>query len=315
MRVLVTWSSKRGGTAGIGAIIADTLASAGFEVVAVAAERASGIDTFDAVIVGGALYANRWPRPVRRFVTRHLRQLRRVPVWFFSSGPLDDSADTKGIPPSSHVAVLAERVGAQGHLTFGGRLEATATGFPARAMARTSSGDWRNPDRIRAWAAQVATALPQATAGQPVAHAARSVTRLLCHAAAGWTLCAAVMAVLPAIVGLTAAMILHAIAAPLFFTLIAWHYFRARGARDPMPVAITWTSAVALLDLVIVAGAVQRDWGMFRSVTGTWLPFALIFVATWATGTIMSMMPERTAGAYGAPQEKRHDRQDLVGIR
>ena len=67
-----------------------------------------------------------------------------------------------------------------------------------------------------------------------------------------------------------------------------------------MPVAITWTSAVALLDLVIVAGAVQRDWGMFRSVTGTWLPFALIFVATWATGTIMSMMPEAYRRAYGA---------------
>lgn len=315
MRVLVTWSSKRGATAGIGAIIADTLTTAGFDVVAVPAERASGIDTFDAVIVGGALYANRWPRAVRRFVARHLRELRRVPVWFFSSGPLDDSADTNEIPPSPQVAVLAERVGAQGHVTFGGRLEATATGFPASAMAKRSSGDWRNPDRIRGWATHVAAGLPHASPGQPVTHAAYSMSRLLGHAAAGWTLCAAAMAFLLAIVGLTAALTLHAIAAPLFFTLIAWHYFRARGARDPMPVAIIWTGTVALLDLAIIGGAVQRNWGMIRSVSGTWLPFALIFGATWATGTIMSMMPERTPGSYGASQEKRDDRQDVVGIR
>ena len=43
----------------------------------------------------------------------------------------------------------------------------------------------------------------------------------------------------------------------------------------PLPVAIMWTSAAALFDLVI-AGAVQRDVGMFRSVTGTWLSLAMI---------------------------------------
>ena len=32
---------------------------------------------------------------------------------------------------------------------------------------------------------------------------------------------------------------------------------------------------------------------MFASIAGTWLPFALIFLATWATGSILAMMPER----------------------
>jgi menaquinone-dependent protoporphyrinogen oxidase len=191
MRVLVTWGSKRGGTEGIGRTLGQALEERGVEVVAASASKVSGLGTFDAVVVGGAIYANRWPGSVRRFVNRHVQQLRRVPVWFFSSGPLDDTADHRELPAPPQVSVLAERVGAKGHVTFGGRLEPNAKGFPAEAMAKKSSGDWRNPERIRAWAAQIATTLPGATPGTPVDHPARSIHRLLGHALAGWTLCAA----------------------------------------------------------------------------------------------------------------------------
>src|SRR6185369_17489898 len=80
MHVLVTWGSKRGGTEGIGRMLADALREQGFDVVAAPAEMARELDQFHAVIAGGALYANRWPRSIRRFVARHARELRRVPV-------------------------------------------------------------------------------------------------------------------------------------------------------------------------------------------------------------------------------------------
>jgi hypothetical protein len=57
MRVLVTWGSKRGGTAGIGRVLGDALGSYGFEIVAVPPREVEGRGTFGAVIVGGALYA------------------------------------------------------------------------------------------------------------------------------------------------------------------------------------------------------------------------------------------------------------------
>ena len=57
------------------------------------------------------------------------------------------------------VQELVERIGARGHVTFGGRLPADAKGFPASAMARTNAGDWRDPERIRGWAADVAMKL------------------------------------------------------------------------------------------------------------------------------------------------------------
>jgi hypothetical protein len=158
-------------------------------------------------------------------------------------------------------------------------------------MAKKHSGDWRNPDRIRAWAATLASELPTATPGTPIEHPARSLSRLMVHGLAGWALCAGTMAVLLSLVNLTVALIVHGIAAPVFFTAIAWNYFRARGARDPLPTALAWTAIVMLLDLVVVAGAIQRSPAMFESVPGTWLPFLLIFLASWTTGAVMSMMP------------------------
>jgi len=291
MRVLVTWGSKHGGTEEIGRVIGKALVSKGFDVVTASVDEVEALDAFDGVVVGGALYANRWPANVRRFVQRNFARLRRVPVWFFSSGPLDHSADRDNIPATGQVSVLAERVGARGHVTFGGRLEADVKGFPASAMAKEHSGDYRNFHLIHAWASAIGTALPNARPGRALEHPARSVRRLLAHGFIGWAACTATMVALLEFASLTAALVVHAIAAPLVFTLIAWHYFGAHGARDPLPTAFVFTAMVALLDLVVVAGVAQRSLEMFTSIAGTWLPFTLIFGATWGTGALMSTMP------------------------
>jgi hypothetical protein len=173
-------------------------------------------------------------------------------------------------------------------VTFGGRLERIATGFPASAMAKTHSGDRRNPERIRTWAATIAAELATAAPGTPIDHPARSLSRLVAHGAAGWVLCAVTMMVLLSLVDLTPALIVHGFAAPGFFIVIAWNYFNAPGARDPLPTALAWTAIVMLLDLVVVAGAIQRSLALFQSVPGTWLPFALIGLASWSTGVVVS---------------------------
>jgi menaquinone-dependent protoporphyrinogen oxidase len=243
MRILITWGSKRGGTEGIARLIGEVLEEKGFTVELLPPGQAARARGFDAAIVGGALYANRWHASARRFVNRREQDLRRVPVWFFSSGPLDDSAQQSDIPPVKQVSVLMERVGAQGHMTFGGRLARDARGFPASAMARTHAGDWRQPERIRAWAHGVAAELPVARPGIVVAQPGRSAARLLLHGLAGWGLSAALMVLLLKM-GLTAALWLHAMLAPLVFVGVAHHYFGARGAHDPLPAALSFTGIV-----------------------------------------------------------------------
>jgi menaquinone-dependent protoporphyrinogen oxidase len=290
MRVLVTWGSKRGGTEGIGRILAESLRQHGVEVVAVSAGQVGSLDTFDAAIVGGALYANRWPWSVRHFVMHHLRRLRAIPVWFFSSGPLDASADGQDIAPTSQVAVLAERVGAKGHVTFGGRLQADAKGFPAGAMAKTKSGDWRNPDRIRAWAGEIAAVLPTAAPGKAVDHPAGSVWRLAAHALVGWAISLAALVVFLYFVRPTSAVVGRAIASPLLFTAMAWHYFRERGARDPLPTAAACTLMVAALDLAVITGALPFVLGPL-AVIAECASLALILMSIWITGLALSMIP------------------------
>jgi menaquinone-dependent protoporphyrinogen oxidase len=291
MRVLVTWGSERGGTEAIARAIGDTLRDEGFDVDVISPRAAAKAANFDAAIVGGALYANRWHPAARRFVRRRQRDLRRVPLWFFSSGPLDDSSDRRDIPPTLQVQTLMDHVGALGHATFGGRLTADARGFPASAMAKTHSGDWRNLPRVRAWAADIAHLLPSARPGPVIDQPGGSLARLVAHAVGGWASCAAIMAMLLRVSGVGTALVLHAAAVPLVFALVARHYFRARGARGSFEAALGFVGVVASLDLVVVAGLVQRSLAMFASVTGTWIPFALIVAVTWASGEWRWMAP------------------------
>ena len=159
MRILVTYGSKRGGTAGIAEMLARDFSEQGFQADVQPATEVKSVDGYDAVVVGGALYSMFWHREARRFVKQYAEELRSRPVWLFSSGPLDDSAARDELPPVRQVQRLMERIGALGHITFGGRLEPDAKGFIASKMARTHAGDWREPRLIRAWARGIGDAL------------------------------------------------------------------------------------------------------------------------------------------------------------
>jgi|SRR5580700_4650573 menaquinone-dependent protoporphyrinogen oxidase len=159
MQILVAYGSKRGGTQDLAQHVADELRAEGFAVDVRPAGDVHELSGFDVVIVGGALYAGRWHRAARTFVTRHTAELRHRQTYFFSSGPLDGSAVQRDIPPVRGVAELMRRVGARGHATFGGRLSPYARGFTASAMAKEKAGDWRDPGQVRDWARQVASRL------------------------------------------------------------------------------------------------------------------------------------------------------------
>lgn len=159
MRILVAYGSSRGGTAGLAEMIGKALRAHRLEVDVRRAGPGLAVDGFDAVIAGGALYANRWHKDARRFVKRNASDLSTVPVFFFSSGPLDDSAATADIPPVAQVTRLMERVGSTSHATFGGRLEPDVKGFMASKVAATSSGDFRDEQHVGRWADSIAAQL------------------------------------------------------------------------------------------------------------------------------------------------------------
>ena len=159
VKVLIAYGSKNGSTAGLARMIGDALETRDILTDVCPANIDMPADRYDAVIVAGALYANRWHRDARRFVRRNADGLRNLSVWLVSSGPLDDTARAGELKPVPKVAKLASMIDARGCVTFGGRLAADATGFASKAMAKTRAGDWRNPDQVADFAARVATEL------------------------------------------------------------------------------------------------------------------------------------------------------------
>lgn len=156
-RVLVAYASKNGSTAEVAEWIAARLRERGLEVEVRAARATLDCSYYTAVVLGSGLYEERWLRDAVHFVRRHRRELLTVPVWLFSSGPLDGSAGLRDIPPAARVARLAERVDSTEHVTFGGRLAEGASGLAARQLlAQGRGGDFRDRDRILRWADHIA---------------------------------------------------------------------------------------------------------------------------------------------------------------
>jgi menaquinone-dependent protoporphyrinogen oxidase len=148
MRVLVAYGSKMGGTKGLAEMLGSDLAVFGHSVDIIPARDVKDIDGYEAVILGGALYYFvSWHKDARNLIKRHRTALQQKPVWLFSSGPLDDSATEKDIPPIRPVRKAIEQIGARGHVTFGGRLEEKNGNLPI--------GDWRDPEHVRSWAEKI----------------------------------------------------------------------------------------------------------------------------------------------------------------
>jgi menaquinone-dependent protoporphyrinogen oxidase len=159
-RVLVAHGTKNGSTGEIAEWIGAALRDSGFTAEVRPAGEVDDLTPYDAVVLGGALYSGRWHRDAVRFARRHRKSLARRPVWLFSSGPLDASANERDIPPTSGVARIATRVEARGHATFGGRLVEGAAGPIARQILRSGrGGDYRDPEQVRAWGRSVAAEL------------------------------------------------------------------------------------------------------------------------------------------------------------
>ncbi len=114
---------------------------------------------------------------------------------------------------------------------------------------------------------------------------------LIVHAAVGWALCGATVGIGRRLTTLRNALIAHAIAAPLIFVVVSGIYFRWFGSTGPAATAVMFLVIIGFLDVLIVALLVEKSFDMFRSFLGTWLPFALIFLATWLTGLVMVAPP------------------------
>ena len=161
-RVLVTAASRYGATAGIAQAIVETLTEQGLLVTELAPEAVHSIESYDAVVLGSAVYAGHWLDPAKDLVARSGHALATRPVWLFSSGPVGDPSSKlvqkMGADPLDVADILAA-TGARGHRMFSGKLDRTNLGFAQRAALlafRGLEGDFRDWPAIGAWAEGIA---------------------------------------------------------------------------------------------------------------------------------------------------------------
>ena len=107
---------------------------------------------------------------------------------------------------------------------------------------------------------------------------------VLVFALVGWALCAATIGIGMAVTTERNALIIHAVGAPIFFALLSFVYFKKFNYTTPLQTAAIFVGFVIAVDFFVVALLIQRSFEMFASPLGTWIPFGLIFLATYLAG-------------------------------
>jgi hypothetical protein len=113
---------------------------------------------------------------------------------------------------------------------------------------------------------------------------ARKTIVILVHAFVGWALCAATMGIGMAVTSLENALIIHAIGAPIFFTVVSLLYYRRFNYTTPLLTAGIFVGFVVAVDFLFVGLLINRSLAMFSSLLGTRIPFALTFASSYVTG-------------------------------
>ena len=166
MKVLVAVASKHGATTEIGQVIEASVRSSGLDVELKRIEDVATLSPYGAAVLGSGVYSGHWMRHAREFVEVHEGELKQLPTWLFSSGPVGDPP--KPLENPAEVADIVKRIDARGHRLFPGRIEGSDLGISEKALialVRAPDGDFRPWSEIAAWAESIASQLKEPSPG------------------------------------------------------------------------------------------------------------------------------------------------------
>jgi menaquinone-dependent protoporphyrinogen oxidase len=162
--VLVVYASKHGGTAEIAETIGAVLRGAGLDAYVAPAASAPDPAGYGAVVLGSPIYAGSWLQEALDYAAAYGETIAGLPTWLFSSGPLGDPEPSAPEQPAE-LAHLTATLQPRWHTLFGGLLDPDRLEFGERMImeaVKAEAGDYRNWDRIRAWAVEIGVELTSA---------------------------------------------------------------------------------------------------------------------------------------------------------
>jgi menaquinone-dependent protoporphyrinogen oxidase len=161
MTVLVAYASKHGSTQGIAEAIGERLRERGVDAEVRPVREVDGLERYDTVVLGSAVYLGAWLKEATAFLDRHEERLRRVPLWLFSSGPTaaDQGMD---LAVSAKLRERLDALGAPDHHLFRAALDAKKLSLLERTAikaAKQPTGDFRDWTDIERWADSIANSI------------------------------------------------------------------------------------------------------------------------------------------------------------
>lgn len=167
--ILVAYATRFGSTQEVAEVIAESLRQAGLAVDLQPMQQVKGIDQYDAVVLGAAIYNAKWHAEAHHFLAQHQEILRQRPLAIFALGPLT----TGEVPMRNSHRQLDKELARYPWLNpvaleiFVGKYDPKkpGLGFFERMMP---ARDYRNWEAIRAWAQALPAQLRHAErSGQP----------------------------------------------------------------------------------------------------------------------------------------------------
>ena len=159
---LVTYGSKYGATAEIAEKIHQVLLKQGLKSEIRPVEQVNDLQPYSAVVMGSAVYFGQWMKSAAGFLKTREAELAKKRVWLFSSGPPgDEMKSLRGWRFPDNLKAVAGRIKPQDTAVFFGAVDLNKLN-PLEKLAmkalKSTSSDYRDWDKITAWAKGIAAA-------------------------------------------------------------------------------------------------------------------------------------------------------------
>jgi menaquinone-dependent protoporphyrinogen oxidase len=158
-RVLVSYASKYGSTGGVADAIGKELCSKGLAADVALIRNDSNVSSYQAVVIGSAIYMGKWMSEAADFVKENKDILSKVPVaYFLVCMTLSQPTEKKRAEVLSYMDPILKavpEVKPVGMGTFAGALDYSNLSWLNKKILKSKGspeGDFRDWNAIRAWA-------------------------------------------------------------------------------------------------------------------------------------------------------------------
>lgn len=164
--ILVTYASKYGATKEIAEKIGDVLLQAGLQVDVYPVDDIKEVGTYNAIILGSAVYIGKWQKEAVEFLQTHQSSLVKRPLWLFSSGPTGEGDPVElveGLRLPASLQPLVDQIQPRDVAVFHGHINPDKINFiekwVIKSLVKKPFGDFRDWDSISTWATTIANVL------------------------------------------------------------------------------------------------------------------------------------------------------------